>query len=202
MDNTKHSNLLISAIKTLTSNLFVSNFDSALSLAYEDPQYGLKRVEKSREFSEEYENHKLILSADRDIFHPEYKDQKHSRELTPEKVMEHSMFKAACSLIGEQKWENCSGRVENYNSLNGAINSLFKVLNNLSFKRDKGDRKIRSSTYDIEHIIYAVISDYFVSDDGNLRERTALIYKALDIKTLVLSPAQLVSKLNQLDALE
>jgi len=196
MEKIEHREMLLSEIRKITSDLFVSRFDGyKLSLAFEDPKYGLNRIANSKFVTEEYENYKLLLADERSLFYPEHTTQKYNRELTVDKVMENEQFQSLCSRFSGKNQEEWIG---DYLLLNDAVNSFFKVFDNLSFKRNKSMRTIKSNTHDIEHIIYAVMAKYFVSDDDNLRERTTLIYEVLGIETQVLSPTQLLDNLNHL----
>ncbi|ULO04813.1 hypothetical protein H1230_16835 [Paenibacillus sp. 19GGS1-52] len=49
MNNNEEENSIISTIRKITSSLFISHYEgSELSLAYEDPDYGIRRVMKQR----------------------------------------------------------------------------------------------------------------------------------------------------------
>ncbi|ETT77496.1 hypothetical protein C173_03234 [Paenibacillus sp. FSL R7-277] len=190
-----HQESLLTMIREITSDLIVSRFDGKkLSLAFENPEYGLARIKGDEFITEEYENYKLLLADDRRLFYPEHTSQEYNRELTVKKILENEHFKLLCSRYQGMEWLDWKN---DYSSLNNAVNSFCELFDNLSFKRNKNNRTIKSNTHDIEHVIYAVMANFFVTDDGNLRERASLIYESLGIDTKVLSPVELLEKLGE-----
>ncbi len=185
MNNEEEEQKVMSTIREVTCSLFISNFEgSKLSLAHEDPDYGMRRVLKS-EVAPDVEDYRVITTDDRKIFHPERTDEVYLRRLTFDEVFNHQTVTAVCE---EFQWEELideKGRVKHYTFVHQAIHALVRALDNLGYKTDK-NRAIKSSAHDIEHMIYAAGTDIFVTMDKKFKDRSKLIYQRLSISTNVM----------------
>lgn len=67
------------------------------------------------------------------------------------------------------------------------IRNFYKFLNFLQYKREKENatKRIRSSYFDIEHIIYARGADFFITNDNKLNNRARLIFSKISVHTFV-----------------
>ena len=63
---------------------------------------------------------------------------------------------------------------------------MYQLFDDFGYFVDKKERTIKSSAYDIEHVIYATKCDYFVTDDKNCFKRAEQIYKKIKCKTKIL----------------
>lgn len=185
MNNAEEEQKVLSTIREITSSLFISNFeDSKLSLAHEDPDYGMLRVSKSN-VAPDVEDYRVITTDDRKIFHPERTEQTYLSKLTFDKVFNHE---TVIAVYEEFKWGEIideNGRVKGNTYIRQAIHALVQALDNLGYKTDK-NRAIKSSAHDIEHMIYAAGTDIFVTMDKKFKNRSELIYQRLNIRTQVM----------------
>ncbi|MEK3685013.1 hypothetical protein [Paenibacillus sp. FSL R10-2736] len=185
MNNNEEENSVISTIREITSSLFISHYEgSELSLAYEDPDYGIRRVMKS-EVSPDVEAYRVITTDDRKIFHPERTYQVYLRSLTYDQVFNHRTVAAISEKFQDYELTDEKGRLKQFNYVHQAIHELVKALDNLGYKTDK-NHSIKSSAHDIEHMAYAAGTDNFVTMDQKLKDRSALIYQRLGISTKVM----------------
>lgn len=67
------------------------------------------------------------------------------------------------------------------------IRNFYEFLNFIQYKREKGNKtkRIRSSYFDIEHIIYARGADFFITNDNRLSDRARLIFSKISVHTFV-----------------
>lgn len=186
MNNAEEEKKVLSAIREITRSLFISNFEDSneLSLAHEDPDYGMLRVSKSK-VAPDVEDYRVITTDDRKIFHSERTEQTYLSKLTFDKVFNHE---TVIAVYEEFKWGEIideNGRVKGNTYIRQAIHALVQALDNLGYKTDK-NRAIKSSAHDIEHMIYAAGTDIFVTMDKKFKDRSELIYQRLNIRTQVM----------------
>ncbi|HHY2677077.1 TPA: hypothetical protein ACV439_005081 [Bacillus toyonensis] len=185
LNNEEEEQKVMSTIQEVTCSLFISNFEgSKLSLAHEDPNYGMHRVLKS-EVASDVEAYRVITTDDRKVFHPERTDQIYLSKLTFDEVFNHQTVIAVCEEFQMEEFIDEKGRIKNYILAHQAIHALVRALDNLGYKIDK-NRAIKSSVHDIEHMIYAAGTDIFVTMDKKFKERSKLIYQRLRISTDVM----------------
>lgn len=185
MNNTAEEQMVLTTIREITCSLFISNFEAnELSLAYEDPSYGMRRVLRS-EVARDVEAYRVITSEDRKIFHPERTKEAYLSRLTFDQMFNHSTVRAVCDQFQWQELIDEKGRIKHYSYVHQAIYALVGALDVLGYKIDR-NRAIKSSAHDIEHMIYAAGTDIFVTMDKKFKDRTKLIYQRLGISTKVM----------------
>ena len=185
MNNEEQEQYVMSTIRQITCSLFISNFEgSKLSLAHEDPNYGMRRVLKS-EVAPDVEAYRVITADDRKIFHPERTNEVYLSRLTFDEVFNHPTVIGVCEDFQREELLDEKGCVKHYTFVHQAIHALVRALDNLGFKTDK-KRAIKSSAHDIEHMIYAAGTDIFVTMDKKFKDRSKLIYQRLGISTKVM----------------
>lgn len=151
MNNEEEEQRVISSIREITSSLFISNFEgNELSLVYEDPEYGMRRVLKS-EVASDVEAYRIITTDDRKIFHPERTDEVYLSKLTFDQVFNHPTVIGVSEKF--QEYIDDKGRIKQYSFVHQAIYALVRAMDNLGYKTDK-KRAIQSSAHDIEHMSY------------------------------------------------
>lgn len=76
-----------------------------------------------------------------------------------------------------------------YSDINSIIYDLVNAMDILHYNSDKirAEKKIISSVHDIEHLIYASYSDFFVTDDSKLRNRAKVIFAHMIPSIMVMS---------------
>ncbi|MGO4695508.1 hypothetical protein AB4Z50_14645 [Paenibacillus sp. 2TAB26] len=185
MNNEEEEQKVISTIREITCSLFISHFEgNELSLAYEDPEYGIRRVLKS-EVAPDVEAYRVITTDDRKIYHPERTDEVYLSKLTFDHVFNHPTVIAVCKKFQWEELIDDKGRIKHFSFVHQAIHALVRALDNLGYKTDK-NRAIKSSAHDIEHMIYAAGTDLLVTMDKKFKERSMLIYQRLGIRTNVM----------------
>ncbi|MBO2945264.1 hypothetical protein JJQ72_14900 [Paenibacillus sp. F411] len=187
MNDPKEEQQVIETIRKVTSSLIISNFkNNELSLAHEDPYFGLVRVMKNWGIAQDFEAYRVITTDDRRIFYPEYTDQNYLRQLSLEQVSDHPKVMAVCNQFEKHELLDERGRLKEYTYVHQAIYALVKALDDIGYKTDK-KRAILSSAHDIEHMIYAAGTDIFVTMDSNFKYRSQFIYNKLGITTKVMN---------------
>lgn len=198
MKNEEEEQKILSTIREITGSLCISNFEdiNKLSLAYEDPDYGMNRVLKN-DIAPDVEDYRIITIDDRKIFHPERTEQTYLSKLSFEKVFNHETVLAVYEEFKRGEIIDENGRVKGNPYIRQAIHALVQALDNLGYKTDK-HRAIRSSVHDIEHMIYATGTDIFVTMDKKFKERSKLIYQRLNISTKVMDWDEYMEHLDSL----
>ncbi len=198
MNNAEEEKKVLSAIREITRSLFISNFEDSneLSLAYEDPNYGMLRILKS-EVAPDVEDYRVITTDDRKIFYPEHTEQTYLSKLTFDKVFNHETVIGVYEDFKHGEIPDENGGVKGNPYIRQAIHALVQALDNLGYKTDK-HRAIRSSVHDIEHMIYATGTDIFVTMDKKFKERSKLIYQRLNISTKVMDWDEYMEHLDSL----
>lgn len=197
MKNVKEEQQVINTLREITCSLFISNYEgSKLSLAHEDPEYGMRRVFKS-EVAPDVEAYRVIISDDRKIFHPERTAETYLSRLTFDQVFNHEMVIGVCEEFHKEDLIDEKGCVKHYTLVHQAIHALVRALDKLGYKTDK-NRAIKSSAHDIEHMIYATGTDIFVTMDKKFKERAKIIYQRLSISTNVMDWAEYMNYIDSL----
>lgn len=185
MKNDEEEQKVMATIREVTSCLFISNFEgSKLSLAHEDPDFGMRRISKS-EVAPDVEAYRVITTGDRKIFYPERTDEAYLRSLTFDEVFNHQSVIGVCNDFQNEELVDEKGHIKHYMIVHQAIHGLVRALDNLGYKIDK-NRAIKSSVHDIEHMVYAAGTDIFVTMDKKFKYRSKLIYQRLGISTNVM----------------
>ena len=183
----------LKCITELTENVCLQPFeDNTISLCIEDPIFPLIRVSQFPDGTDAVEYLKMLKDKSRSFDFPQYDDEKHRKMIGNENAIFNSLsnddFLKIMSLCN-RSGRICSGKEEFKNlkfheEINSAIYSLHDALDILSFRREKSARALKSAAHDTEHLIYASKSNFFISEDKNLRDRANQIYSFLgfDIK--------------------
>ncbi|MBX4149175.1 hypothetical protein [Paenibacillus lautus] len=185
MNNEDEEQKMLSTIREITASFFISHSgNNELSLVYEDPDYGMRRVLKN-EFAPDAEAFRAIISYDRNIFYPQHTDETYLRELNFDQVFNHETVMRVYEEFQLEALLDENGHPQNFLLIHQAIHALVRALDNLGYKNDKG-RAIKSSVHDIEHMIYATGTDILVTMDKKLKNRSELMYQRLGISTKVM----------------
>lgn len=181
----------IKTISETTKNHVVLNMDKTLNIYLEKPEFSYTRVISDIGISLAYENYRVIKMKDRDVFFKESFDEKFAKSVNNKSDilseisnvdLSKLLFFAGCSLqIEDFKKENKS-----YDEILHMIYSLFDVLDNIAFWRDKKEKTFKSSVYDIEHLIYATFCDFFITADERLSKRAIEIFGFMNLKTKII----------------
>lgn len=184
----------LKCITELTENVCLQPFeDNTISLCIEDPTFPLNRVIQFPNGTDAVEHLKMLNDKSRSLGFPQYDDEEHRKVIGNENAIFHSLssddFLKIMSLCN-RNGRICSGKEEFKNlkfhkEITFAIYSLHDALDILSFRREKSERTLKSSVHDIEHLIYASKSNFFISKDKNLRDRANQIYSFLGFDVTV-----------------
>ena len=176
MNKDEYRRIRTTAIGKLTNNHTILNIDDKLTFLTEDPKYSYRRVLRNIGLSKAVEKSRTVEIKKRDIFYKE--------NIGLAKTINNC--KDVFAVIPE---EEIDFEVENLSSesdIRNAIYNLFRILDAYSYYRDDKEKTVRSSIYDIEHLIYASCCDYFVTQDKRLRKRAEQIYKRMKINVKVI----------------
>lgn len=193
MKNKHYEQLRIRTLSEITGDRVVLRKTKELKVYIEKPIHSFNRVLQNIPLSEAIENKRLTKNKDRIIFFKDIQDEKF-KYITDDK----DVFK----IIAEKDFNtllNFSGCIlstddfqkdkKSYDEILHMIYSLYDVLDNVSFlneKVKKDGRAVKSSVYDIEHLIYATHCDYLVTADEKMARRAKQIYNFLKIHTQVI----------------
>ncbi|RBP79093.1 hypothetical protein EBI01_20265 [Marinomonas rhizomae] len=183
---------LLSKVSKLTDNIFVLPRVDGYYFVKEEPKYGFQRVRAYPGSTEAIEALKVISSSDREIFLDKYNDEIHKKDIGNSVDIFNSLSDEAFQELlfyTHSSFKNKNDIKEHFkrDDLLHAIYTLYNSLDLLSYKVDTKERTIKSSVHDIEHILSATKSNYFVTKDKKLYHRTRQIYGFLGIKTIVLN---------------
>ncbi len=191
---------LLTKLSELTENLVVLPDENGHFYAKEPPEYSLNRVNSYPGSTDAVESLKLMSSKERSLFLSKYDTEHHKKNIGNNDNIFNSLsdtdfrellFYTHSSFTSKDSIKNYHDRSE----LLHAVYTLFGMLDLLSYRVDSQERTIKSSSHDIEHIIYASEADYFVTKDKKLYQRSKQIYNFLDIKTIVLNHRDYLEKL-------
>ncbi|NFN17586.1 hypothetical protein FDB52_14505 [Clostridium botulinum] len=145
-----------------------------------------------KELNENVEEYRLLVDGDKTILQPKYKEQKHtsfinSRDLLLDEEA-RKMFDFALRKYGMnmglsdfEKLEADEVLTKSYSYLNSCIYSIMNAMMFLSYKADKSEKTVRSGLYDVEHLIYGVKCNTFITNDRKFAKRAKIVYKLLKL---------------------
>jgi len=73
-----------------------------------------------------------------------------------------------------------------FGQLEYVIEQLFFILSKCGFRREKGNKKANSGTYDIEHAIYGTFCDSFITDDSKFADKYKAVCYYLGVPTKII----------------
>lgn len=183
----------LKTIADLTKNHVIMMRDEYLEIYNEEPNYFYQRVLENISLSEALENKRIIKSNDRAVFFETIQNEKYSRaldnqdifSLIDEKLFYQLLFFSGCHFqIDEFKKSD-----KKVSQISQMIYALYDVLDNIAFTIDSkknNNRAIRSSIYDIEHLIYATGCEHLITTDKKFARRAMQIYSFMNIETKIL----------------
>lgn len=192
MTSEMYQNKRINSLTELTKNNIVLNIDNALEFYIEEPKYSMQRVNANIGINKHVENNRVVKFKDKDIFFSAIQDDKFKYITEKEDLFEQIDkvdFKQLLSFAGCFLEENeFKKQSKTFDELLHMIYSLYDVLDNIAFSIDKpknDNRTLKSSIYDIEHLIYASACDVLITSDKKFYKRACQIYKFMNINTIV-----------------
>lgn len=194
-DETKSQ--IIEALTAITKNVVVLPDGNVNSFFVEPPYYGLKRIEKYEGSTEALEELKLISSNDRKMYLEKYDSAEHKQKIANNQNILESLtveeFRklislSHSSLYDKEQFKNIESRTEALH----AIYTLSNIFDLLGYKVDKKEKTKKSSLHDIEHLIYGLDTDLFVTNDRKLQSRALQIYKFMGVKVKVVTLDELL----------
>lgn len=180
----------IQTISKITSDNHVIPMWDTLEIHKLHPKYSFERVKDNPAISMALEESRIVDSKDRDIFFTEIKNRLQREINNIQNVFEYiskTEFHKLLSFSGYRFTVADFKKInKSYDEILHMIYTLCSIMDNLSYNRDKKEQTIRSSVYDIEHLIYATKSDCFVTGDKRLLNRAKEIYSYLELDIEVL----------------
>jgi DNA-directed RNA polymerase subunit N (RpoN/RPB10) len=181
----------IETIRDITKNNFILSVDDKLGFYCEDPMQSYKIALSNIELNKHLEENRIIKQNDKNIYWEKISGGKFNiktgnsgeifSEITELELNKLLFFSGYQKPISEFKIENCT-----FSEIQNVIHSLYNVLDNLGYKTDKNKKTIKSSLYDIDHLVYASCSDFFITYDKKLKLRAKQVYNFLKIKTKII----------------
>lgn len=188
----KEKSLIIEALSELTDNTAILPAEDKNSFFKEDPLFGLNRIAKFDGSTEALEELRLVSSKDREIYLEKYNTQEHKQRIAnnddifnslTENEFRELVFLSHSSLYEKSNFKNITSRTTALH----VIYTLSNMLDLLGYKVDKKEKTQKSSLHDIEHLIYGLDSDLFVTNDRKLQYRAMQIYKFMNSKVKVIT---------------
>ncbi|HEU4788419.1 MAG TPA: hypothetical protein VFS71_01935 [Flavobacterium sp.] len=180
----------IQTISKITSDNYILPMGNRLELHKLHPKYSYERVKDNPGISRALEKSKIVNSKDRDIFFTEIKNRLQREINNIQNVFDYiskTEFHKLLSFSGYRfTVADFKKTNKSYDEILHMIYTLCSIMDNLSFNRDNKGRTLRSSVYDIEHLIYATKADFFVTGDKKLSNRAIEIYSYLELDIEVL----------------
>lgn len=189
---------VVSALSELTRNIVILPDGNTNSFFIEDPFYGLKRIENHEGSTEALEELKLISSRDRKMYLAKYDTTEHKQDIANNQSVFESLTNeefgelvslSYSSLYDKKCFSNITSRAEALH----AVYTLSNMLDLLGYKVDTKEKTQKSSLHDIEHIIYGLDADLFVTNDRKLQARATQIYRFMNVDTKVVNLEELLA---------
>ena len=171
-----YRDMRIHTITVLTNNNVILPLNNKLSFYTEDPNYSYHRVINNLKISELVEEKRKLDVERRNIFFPKNQD------------LSKTINNAAdvFAVIPKESITFKTEKFKNLDELRNCIYSMYQIFDDYGYYVDKKERTIKSSAYDIEHLIYATKCDYFVTDDKKCFKRAEQIFKKIKCNTKIL----------------
>ena len=179
----------IHSITVLTNNNLILPLHKKLSFYTEDPNYSYRRVTSNLRISELVEEKRKLDVERKNIFFPENKNRSKT-------------INNAVDVFEEIPKERITFKTENFKNLDelrNCIYSMYQLFDDFGYFVDKKERTVKSSAYDIEHVIYATKCDFFVTDDKNCFKRAEQIFRKIKCNTKVLKYDELCDMIKTCD---
>lgn len=195
-------NPLLSTIEKITSGLFIHRMDSTVRFDYESPSSSYQRFnnENSKQISKLVEERRINMLQSGDLFSPQYQTKGHKQGINNKDLFgrDCELLEVALKQIGAtftlSDIKDLDIKNIEYKDLNDIIYKLFEAMDILNYWHEslKNKQRLRSSIHDIEHLIYAIYSNIFVTNDKRLynRSKAILAYIAPDIYVMSLNEFQ------------
>lgn len=122
-----------------------------------------------------------------------FKGREHNITTEYRDVWEIQLVKELLKIFNVEnvKYQNLKN---NYLKLCFTMTSLFSVLTNAGYKRDKNMKLHNSGAYDIQHAIQSTYCDVFVTNDNNLKSKYKAVAYYMEIPIEVLSFDEFIRK--------
>ncbi len=180
----------IETIKEITKNNLILNVNDKLGFYIEDPIESFRIAKSNTKVNYFLEERRILQKKDQKIFWDNISGGNFGiktgnsknifNEITESQLNSLLLNSGYLKTFSDFKLNSAS-----FSELGNIIHSLYNVLDNLGYKKDQDEKKIRSSLYDVEHLKYASCSDIFVTLDKKLMKRAEQIYSFLKIKTKI-----------------
>lgn len=181
MNDDDYRDMRIITITTLTNNHLLLPLSNKLSFYTENPYYSYNRVIKNLEISKLAEEKRILDDQKRSIYFPQNMNLSRTINNEPD------VFAKIPSEYITFKTNN----FKNLDELRNCIYSMYQLFDIFGYYTDKKERTVKSSAYDIEHLIYASKCDYFITDDKNCYKRSQQIFNKIQCNTTVLKYREL-----------
>ena len=189
MNVDEYRDMRIHTITVLTRNNLILPLYNKLSFNTEDPSYSYNRVIRNLKISDLAEEKRELDVEKRKIYLPE--------NINLSKTINNVLD--VFSVIPKERINFKTEKFKNLDELRNCIYSMYQLFDDYGYYVDKKKRTIKSSAYDIEHIIYATKCDYFVTDDKNCFKRAEQIFRKIKCNTKVLKYNELCDMIKTCD---
>jgi hypothetical protein len=200
--NNKKENVFIQrrlkTISHITKNVINMVNDSRFILCQMDPSLLIDRALNNKNIFVAYEEYYLQSYKDINIYFNNNLTEKHRKEINSRKnnilvnlfdgnyfANNETLKLVYYSNLLNKNFSNIIFEGLSFDEKYDIILGLFQIVNLLSFRSERSDKKIKSSFYDANHVLYASNCDKFITNDRKLYFKAKEIYDFLRIKTKV-----------------
>ncbi len=186
----------LNLINEITDSIEIHRVGEGVSFDYEDVYSCNRRVDNSLslDITKTIEDIRLQNISELSLFHPQYASEQHRNTINNKNLFgkDRALLEDALKAVRAPfKLDEVKGIFSStipYVKLNDIVYHFIYAFDVLQYWAEKKNEqgKIRSAVHDIEHIIYACYSDFFVTADNRLyhRAKGILDWIAPHVKTL------------------
>jgi len=172
---------ILAVIENITDNLFIHRIDEKIRLVYEPPQLSYKRTSNkcSEQITRVLEDRYIKRQGSFDKRFPQFRTPRHKREINnkaffgKDKALLEEVLRQIDAPFDLDDVKNLAIENISYSDLNDIVYKLLRAMDILHFWAKS--LKSQSSVHDVEHLIYAMYSDIFVTNDKALYHRSKAI---------------------------
>lgn len=186
----------LNLINEITDSIEIHRVGECVGFDYEDVYSCNRRVENSLslDITKTIEDIRLQNISELSLFHPQYASERHRNTINnkdlfgKDRTLLEDALKAVRAPFKLDEVKGIFSSTIPYIKLNDIVYHFIYAFDVLQYWAEKKNEqgKIRSAVHDIEHIIYACYSDFFVTADNRLyhRAKGILDWIAPHVKTL------------------
>lgn len=204
--NVENHDKIMDIIRQVTDCLFIYVNKDKLDIGKEDPLYSYKRIKMCGSLANKsLEEYRILRNKDKVVYNSEYVDKAYKSRINSldilqdeevKKIFDVNLRKYGYSIDDIlNKFDFTSNNIS-YARTNNVIYAIMNSMMDMSYKNENKDKTIKSGLYDIEHLIYAVKCNRFVTSDKKLMDKAKIVFKLLNLNIRVSSMDDFIKEVN------